>query len=144
MLGLKLLLLTAGAVLAIVFGPFPDGDDRWAVVTGMVLVAAMAIQNGLQRIHLADAPPSTLMTGSSTQAMLDIAAMIRGVPDARRAAVRARLARLSTAILTFALGCAAAAGGFVVLGMWCFAIPPIVAAAALATETTNVPRRGIT
>jgi uncharacterized membrane protein YoaK (UPF0700 family) len=138
MLALKLVLLTAGAVLAIVFGPFPDGDSRWAMVTGMVLVAAMAIQNGLHRIHLPDTPPSTLMTGSSTQAMLDIADMIRGVPDDRRAAVRARLARLSTAILAFALGCAAAAGGFVVLGMWCFAAPPIVAAAAFAAGATRV------
>jgi uncharacterized membrane protein YoaK (UPF0700 family) len=137
MLALKLLLLVAGAVLAIVFGPFADGDSRWAVVTGMVLVAAMAIQNGLHRIHLADAPPSTLMTGSSTQAMLDIADMIRGVPDDRRAAVRARLARLSIAILVFALGCAAAAGGFVVLGMWCFAVPPIIAAAAFAAGASR-------
>jgi uncharacterized membrane protein YoaK (UPF0700 family) len=139
MLALKLVLLGVGAVLAIVFGPFADGDARWAIATGMVLVAAMAIQNGLHRVHLPDAPPSTLMTGSSTQAMLDIADFIRGLPDDRRPAVRARLARLSIAIVAFAIGCGLAAGCFVVLGMWCFVIPPVVAAAALLADPTRPP-----
>jgi len=137
MLGLKLWLLAGGAVLAIVFGPFSDGDSGWAMITGMVLVAAMAVQNGLHRIHLPEAPPSTLMTGSSTQAMLDVADMMRGVPNDRRAAVRARLAKLSIAILAFALGCAAAAGCFFVLGMWCFAVPPIIAAAGFAANAPD-------
>src|SRR5215510_9519489 len=44
-LAVKLALLIAGAVLAIHFGPFADGDAVPAVVTGMMLVAAMAIQN---------------------------------------------------------------------------------------------------
>jgi uncharacterized membrane protein YoaK (UPF0700 family) len=131
MLGLKLLLLMAAAVAALVFGPFADSDSRWALVTGMTLVAAMAIQNAVHRIHLSDAPPSTLMTGSSTQAMLDIADLMRGLPRDRRAAVRARLGRLSIAIATFALGCGLAAGGYALWGMWCFVAPPIVAAIAL-------------
>jgi uncharacterized membrane protein YoaK (UPF0700 family) len=129
LLAAKLVLLTVGAALAVAFGPFADGDARWAIATGMVLVAAMAVQNGLHRVHLADAPPSTLMTGSSTQAMLDIADLIRGQPDDRRPVVRARLARLLGAILAFAIGCGLAAGGFVTLGMWCFVLPPLVAAA---------------
>jgi uncharacterized membrane protein YoaK (UPF0700 family) len=117
-----------GAALAVVFGPFADGDGRWAIVTGMVLVAAMAVQNGLNREHLVEAPPSTIMTGNFTQAMLDAADLIRGLPDDRRAAVRGRLAELAVAILTFAIGCGVAAGSFVVLGMWCFAVPPLLAA----------------
>src|SRR5450432_108756 len=40
-LGIKLLLLTTGAVLAIRFGPFDSGDGWAAVLTGLVLVAAM-------------------------------------------------------------------------------------------------------
>jgi len=44
LLVLKILLLIAGAALAIHFGPFHDGDAWQAIVTGMVLVAAMAIQ----------------------------------------------------------------------------------------------------
>jgi uncharacterized membrane protein YoaK (UPF0700 family) len=91
----------------------------------------MAIQNAVHRIHLSDAPPSTLMTGSSTLAMLGIADLMRGPPRDRRAVVRARFGRLSIAIATFALGCGLAAGGYALGGMWCFVAPPIVAAVAL-------------
>src|SRR3984957_1401356 len=38
-LGLKVVLLVAGAVMAIRLGPFTNGDVWQAVVTGMVLVA---------------------------------------------------------------------------------------------------------
>src|ERR1700752_3737586 len=39
-LAIKVLLLIAGAVLAITLGPFHDGDGWRAVLTGMTLVAA--------------------------------------------------------------------------------------------------------
>jgi uncharacterized membrane protein YoaK (UPF0700 family) len=76
MLGQKVLLLTVGAALAINFGPFQNGDSWQAVITvitGMVLVAAMATQNAVHRVYLGSAPPSTLMTGTTTQVMLDLA-----------------------------------------------------------------------
>jgi uncharacterized membrane protein YoaK (UPF0700 family) len=131
MLALKFLLLVVATTLAIMLGPFPDSDSRWALATGMTLVAAMAIQNAVHRTHLPDAPPTTLMTGSSTQIMLDVADLIRGLPMDRRNQVRARLGKLSSAVLAFALGCGLAAGGYVVWGMWCFAGPPVLAAMLL-------------
>jgi uncharacterized membrane protein YoaK (UPF0700 family) len=70
---LQVLLLIGGAALAIRFGPFHDGDSWQAILTGMVLVSAMAIQNAVHRVHLGSAPPSTLMTGTTTQIMLDLA-----------------------------------------------------------------------
>src|ERR1700722_8196303 len=73
LLGIKVVLLIFGAVLAIHFGPFHDGDSGEAILTGMVLVAAMAIQNAVHRVHLGSDPPSPLMTGTSTQVMLDLA-----------------------------------------------------------------------
>src|SRR5580658_1448248 len=57
LLGVKVLLLIIGAGLAIHFGPFHDGDSRQAILTGMVLVAAMAIQNAVHRVHLGTDPP---------------------------------------------------------------------------------------
>jgi uncharacterized membrane protein YoaK (UPF0700 family) len=65
MLTLQLAFFTAGALLAAWLGPFADGDGYAALVTGMTLVAAMAIQNAAHRVHLASAPPSTIMTGRS-------------------------------------------------------------------------------
>ncbi|HTC38736.1 MAG TPA: DUF1275 family protein, partial [Steroidobacteraceae bacterium] len=51
-LGVKVVLLSLGAALAIAFGPFDSGDGWAALSTGMVLVAAMAIQNAIHRIHM--------------------------------------------------------------------------------------------
>jgi uncharacterized membrane protein YoaK (UPF0700 family) len=72
MLYFKVLLLTLGAVCAVRFGPFANKDSWQAILTGMILVASMAIQNAAHRIHMATEPPSTLMTGTTTQIMLDI------------------------------------------------------------------------
>ena len=52
LLSLQLVLLAAGAALAIDLGPFRNGDGWQALLTGMTLVAAMAIQNAIHRIHL--------------------------------------------------------------------------------------------
>ncbi len=66
MLVVNVLLLAVAAALALTWGPFSDGDSWHAVVTGMTLVCAMAIQNASHRIHLSKVPPSTLMTGTTT------------------------------------------------------------------------------
>lgn len=123
LLGFELLLLTAGAALAILSGPFHDGDSRQAILTGMVLVAAMAIQNAVHRIYLGSAPPSTLMTGTTTQIMIDLAdVMVRG-PSAGQAG--ARSSKMMLNVIMFAIGCGAAALLFMRFGMWCFVVPPI-------------------
>lgn len=126
LLGLKVLFLVAGAALAIRFGPFHDGDSWQAILTGMVLVSAMAIQNAVHRMHLGSVPPSTLMTGTTTQIMIDLADKIyaRAGESLKSGS---RLIRMSTNILVFAIGCAAAALSFSRFGVWCFVIPPVVA-----------------
>ncbi|CAL78817.1 conserved hypothetical protein; putative membrane protein [Bradyrhizobium sp. ORS 278] len=129
----KLLLLILGAALAIHFGPFHNGDSHEAILTGMVLVAAMAIQNAVHRIHLPTAPPSTLMTGTTTQVMIDIADKIY-VGDKGQTPPPGRLVQMAINVAAFALGCGAAALLFVRLGSWCFVIPPIVAALTLVAR----------
>jgi len=131
LLSTKLALLVIGAALAIRFGPFASGDGAAAIVTGMVLVAAMAIQNAVHRVHLAAAPPSTLMTGTTTQIMIDLADLIGGPAPEARAALIARLRRMAAAVAVFAAGCAAAALGFAFANVWCFIVPPVIALAAL-------------
>jgi uncharacterized membrane protein YoaK (UPF0700 family) len=130
-LGLKVALLTLGAVLAISYGPFDSGDGWAALLTGMALVAAMAIQNAIHRIHMGALPPTTIMTGNTIQIMIDLADLMRGVPDAARETVRLRLSRMSASVTAFAVGCAAAALMYAKQGIWCFAIPPLVAACTL-------------
>jgi uncharacterized membrane protein YoaK (UPF0700 family) len=136
-LGLKVTLLTLGAALAIVFGPFDNGDGWAALLTGMSLVAAMAIQNAIHRIHMGALPPTTIMTGNTIQIMIDLADLLRGVPGAAREAIRLRLSRMSASVTAFAVGCAAAALMYAKEGIWCFAIPPLVAACTLWLGESN-------
>ena len=93
MLVLKMILLIVGAALAVRFGPFHDGDSWQAILTGMVLVAAMAIQNAIHRIYLGGAPPTTLMTGTTTQIMIDLADLI--LPGGAKSQSNARLTKMS-------------------------------------------------
>lgn len=127
MLTLEFLLLALGAALAIVLGPFTAADEGAIIATGMVLVAAMAIQNAASRIHLGSAPPTTLMTGTTTQMMIDIADLLRGVGPEAALAARDRLARMTPNVLAFALGCALGAGLLDLYGNRCFLLPPLLA-----------------
>jgi uncharacterized membrane protein YoaK (UPF0700 family) len=127
---LQVLPLIIGAALAVGWGPFPDADSPRAALTGMVLVAAMAIQNAFHRIYLGSIPPSTIMTGTTTQVMIDLADRIHA-PERTDSQLASRLGRMSTTILVFALGCGAAALLYRVFGMKCFLVPPILAALQL-------------
>jgi uncharacterized membrane protein YoaK (UPF0700 family) len=142
MLTLKLLLLLVAAVLAIAMGPFTNGDGAPAIIMGMTLVSAMAIQNAAQRIHLGAAPPTTLMTGTTTQIMIDIADMTRGASGVARDAIRSRLRRMCAAVASFAAGAAAGALLFHAIGSWCFALPPVVALLASITAKFSLTTPG--
>src|SRR5436853_4826783 len=109
MLAAEVVLLAAFFALAVAFGPFADADSPPALLTGLAGIAAMALQNALQRVHLASLPPTTIMTGSTTQATLDAVDLIAGAAPDQMPAVRTRLSRVAMSIGLFAAGCAAAA-----------------------------------
>jgi uncharacterized membrane protein YoaK (UPF0700 family) len=132
----KVLLLIAGAALTLRFGPFHGGDNWRAVLTGMVLVAAMAVQNAVHRVHLGSVPPSTLMTGTTTQIMIDLADLIHANP-ATQTRSDSKLGLMSLNVLVFALGCGAAALLFLKFGVWCFVWPPLLGALALVLRLTG-------
>jgi uncharacterized membrane protein YoaK (UPF0700 family) len=129
--------LLAFFLLAVEFGPFPDSDSPTALITGFTGVAAMAIQNAIQRVHLAGFPPTTIMTGNTTQAALDAVDLIRGVNRKQGVAIRARLASILSGIFYFALGCAAAAGLYFLFGFWSLAVPVVVGVATLALRAES-------
>jgi uncharacterized membrane protein YoaK (UPF0700 family) len=125
----KVVCLLAFFVLAVTFGPFPDSDAPAALWTAFAGIAGMAIQNGVQRVHFSAMPPTTLMTGNTTQAVLDGIDLLRGAPGADASAMRARFGRILWSIAWFALGCAVAAGLYYLVGFWCLALPVAVGAA---------------
>jgi uncharacterized membrane protein YoaK (UPF0700 family) len=132
LLAVEVLLLTAAAALAAAFGPFEDGDAPPALGTGMVLVAAMAIQNAVNRIHLPHFPATTVMTSNTTQFLLDAADLLTGAAGDKRPEVAQRFRRLATGIGTFGAGAAIAAFCYHLVDVRCFIAAPLLAAAALA------------
>ena len=104
LLGVKIALLVLGAVLALRFGPFSNRDRRPTILTGMVLVCAMAIQNAVDRVHLSSSPPSPLMTGNTTRIMIDIADLLGPLTAEQRAIVCGRLVRMAKSVIGFARG----------------------------------------
>lgn len=128
---LQVVLLSVAAVLAAWTGPFEDPDAGAALALGMIMVAAMAIQNAAHRVHLAHTPPSTVMTGTTTQIMLDLADMLHGPLPEKVAAIRARLSTMIASVVLFATGCALAAVLYAQFNKWCFCALPVLAAGAL-------------
>jgi uncharacterized membrane protein YoaK (UPF0700 family) len=128
LLAVKVCFLLAFFILAVALGPFPDSDAPPALLTGFAGVAGMAIQNAVQRVHFASIPPTTLMTGNTTQAVLDAVDLIRGVEPDNAPAVRARFPRTLRGIIWFAGGCAVGALLYYWIGFWCLALPVAVGA----------------
>ena len=127
----KVACLLAFFALAVAFGPFPDSDAPAALWTAFAGIAGMAIQNAVQRVHLSNIPPTTLMTGNTTQVVLDGVDLLRGAPVADAGAVRTRFGRMLWSISCFALGCALAAALYYFFGFWCLALPVAVGAATV-------------
>jgi len=132
LLTLQLLLFFVVAGLAAWQGPFEDPDRGWALLVGMTLVAAMATQNAAHRTHLAHTPPSTIMTGTTTQIMLDLAEILHGVRPEVAAITKARFERLTVSVAVFAGGCGLAALIYTYVGKWCFCALPVLGICTLA------------
>jgi uncharacterized membrane protein YoaK (UPF0700 family) len=134
----KVILLMCFFALAVGCGPFPDANTPAALLTGFSGIAAMAIQNAVQRVHLSALPPTTLMTGSTTQATIDAVDLLTDVEPTQRAAIRARFYRLSLAILYFAAGCATAASLYAWVGFWCLGVAVLIGIAAAVMRVEEV------
>jgi uncharacterized membrane protein YoaK (UPF0700 family) len=142
LLTVKIVLLAIGSALAVRLGLFRDAYSWPALVSGMTLVSAMAIQNALQRIHLATSPPTTLMTGTTTQIMIDLADTMHGrlSPDQRLIA-RRRLSRMVLSVIAFGLGCGVAASLYALVNIWCLLIPPLFALTTYFCRVEAMPAR---
>jgi uncharacterized membrane protein YoaK (UPF0700 family) len=125
----KVVFLLAFFILAVALGPFPDSDAPAALLTGFAGVSGMAIQNAVQRVHFASIPPTTLMTGNTTQAVLDAVDLLRGVEPTHAEAICARIGRTLRSIIWFAAGCAVSAVLYYWVGFWSLAVPVAVGAA---------------
>jgi uncharacterized membrane protein YoaK (UPF0700 family) len=131
MLLLHTVLLAVAALLAVRHGAFDNADGSAALIVGMTLVAAMAIVNAAHRIHLSKSPPVTLMTGTTTQIMIDLADLLIRRQSGLATDARARIRRMTANVLVFATGCAAAALLYAWVGTWCLCLPVLLGTVSL-------------
>jgi uncharacterized membrane protein YoaK (UPF0700 family) len=120
--------------------PHEDANDLGTVVAGLLGVAAMAVQNAGSRLILQNHGPTTMMTGNTTQAVIDLVDILRGLPEEIPQA-RKRLKLLVPAILAFTAGALLGALSYVTFSFWCL-IVPIVALLAVAVIVAARPAMG--
>ncbi|SDP50266.1 Uncharacterized membrane protein YoaK, UPF0700 family [Ralstonia sp. 25mfcol4.1] len=104
-------------------GAGPDSSP--AMLAGFLAVAAMAIQNALSRTSLADLGPTTIMTGNSTQVIIDLVDLPSAPPEAR-GPIRARLGKMVPSVLSFAVGAILGALAYTRFGYAAVALPIVV------------------
>ena len=120
------LLLAAALFAAWALPPPHAAHDVGALVTGLLAVAAMAVQNALMRLELVALPPSTVMTGNVTQFVIDAMAARGAASPAIAQASRQRMGHLAPGLVAFALGAATAALAFASVGLWSLALPTVL------------------
>lgn len=102
--------------------PHAGPNDPGPVVAGLLGIAAMAVQNAGSKLILHNHAPTTLMTGNTTEAVIDFVDMYRDRPE-RRGEARERLKRVAPSIVAFAAGTILGAYAYVTFSYWCLAIP---------------------
>lgn len=127
--------LLAGFMAAgLALEPFKDADDAGAVVTGLIGVAAMAIQNAGWRLAFPSLVPTTVMTGNVTQVMIDAVDALGANSAAAKAEARSRLRRFIPAIVSFTVGAMVGAIAFAQAGYWGLLLPLVVLATLIIVE----------
>ncbi|AKM32506.1 permease [Pandoraea faecigallinarum] len=128
---LQTLLLLGFMVIGMAAQPIISADAPLAILSGMFGVAALAIQNAIGRLVLSDLAPTTIMTGNTTQIVIDMVELASGNCGDGNAA-KARLRKMLPALVAFAVG--AVFGGFAYhgAGFWCVLLP-VALLVALAT-----------
>jgi uncharacterized membrane protein YoaK (UPF0700 family) len=122
-----LLLVELTALIVFMLGglavsPVVDPDATGPVLAGLAGVFAMAIQNAASRLVFPTQAPTTIMTGNSTQVVIDLIDMKRGDPQLRANAVK-RLQLMLPSVIAFGIGAIGGAYGFVFLSFWCLLAP---------------------
>lgn len=124
---LQAVLLLGFMAAGLYIQPVVNPDALPAVLTGLTGVAAMAVQNGTGRLVLGNHAPTTIMTGNTTQAVIDAVDILRlpAGAEARKAAAD-RFRRMAPALAAFATGAILGALGYLAGSFWCLAAPAAI------------------
>jgi uncharacterized membrane protein YoaK (UPF0700 family) len=121
---LQCLLVGGGMLAGVVAHPTAPPHDIWSLVAGILVAAAMGVQNAAARLAWGTLSPTTVMTGNVTQVVIDLVDVARG----GAADARARVPRLAWPILAFAVGAIGGAFAYDALRFWGLAVPLLLLA----------------
>ena len=110
---LQLVLLLGFMACGMLAEPVGDHAGALAMTAGLLGAAAMGAHSAASKLLLTHLAPTSMMTGNVTQLVIDTVDRLRGAADA---ATRARCAKFFWPVLSFALGCAAAAFAYLAVG----------------------------
>jgi uncharacterized membrane protein YoaK (UPF0700 family) len=117
---LQLVLLLGFMVCGMLAEPVGKQVGALAMTAGLLGAAAMGAHSAASKLLLTNLAPTSMMTGNVTQLVIDTVDRLRGAADA---ATRARCAKFFWPVLSFALGCGAAAFAFLAVGFVALAVP---------------------
>jgi uncharacterized membrane protein YoaK (UPF0700 family) len=126
-------LLLAGSLALGIAGPPVAPDAAKAILVGMLVVSAMAVQNALVQISLKRAPSTAVMTTNITRFMMDVGEVLLVKNSTQAAEARRRAHHTWPAIVGFIAGAGLGAACFAAVGMWSLALPTGLALLAVAT-----------
>ncbi|MCT7296188.1 YoaK family protein [Ralstonia sp. CHL-2022] len=122
-----LLAFMAAGLLAL---PIQSADAPATIVVGLIGVAAMGVQNAKARIVLSEHAPTTIMTGNTTQIVIDVVELL-SPGGTQKDVARTRLRKMVPPLAGFAVGAVLGALAFATLSFWCV-LPPAGILVALA------------
>jgi uncharacterized membrane protein YoaK (UPF0700 family) len=137
LLSLQFVLLALFMAAGLSLMPFVNADAWNAVVTGLIGVAAMAIQNAAARLALPSLVPTTVMTGNVTQFVIDLVDVLRSASPEARAASLGRLKRFAPAMISFSIGAIAGAVAFASVGFLGLLFPLASLATVIVVERSS-------
>ncbi|CAJ0703637.1 hypothetical protein LMG18102_04022 [Ralstonia mannitolilytica] len=116
-------LLLAFMVAGLLAAPILSADAPATMVVGLIGVAAMGVQNAKGRLVLGDQAPTTIMTGNTTQIVIDVVELL-SPGGTQKDAARTRLRKMVPPLIGFATGAVLGALAFSLMSFWC--VLPVV------------------
>jgi uncharacterized membrane protein YoaK (UPF0700 family) len=117
---LQLVLLLGFMVCGMLAEPVGNSVGALAMAAGLLGAAAMGAHSAASKLLLTHLAPTSMMTGNVTQLVIDTVDRLRGAADE---ATRARCAKFFWPVLSFALGCVAAAFAYRAFGFVALIVP---------------------
>jgi len=126
---LQLVLLIGFMACGMLAEPVGRSVGALAMAAGLLGAAAMGAHSAASKLLLTHLAPTSMMTGNVTQLVIDATDWLRGAADG---ATKARCGKFFWPVVSFALGCAAAAFAFLAFGFIALIVPVAILCLHLA------------